>query len=117
MSQYGDGEYATGLTDEDRVARKEHCCCACAETIRAGDRYHYVALLFDGTLYVYKRCARCQAIFDHLSKRMRAEGEPNEYCDEELNCGHDYEENWDEPPPEPIAALAFWLPGDPLPES
>lgn len=115
MSQYGDGDYATTLQDCTRTARKEHRCCACREPIRRGDRYNYVALLFDGDLSYFKRCVRCQTIYEHLSAKMDDSGEPDEFCDEELNCGHTYEKRWEEPPPEHIAALAFWLPGDPLP--
>lgn len=62
-----------------------------------------------------RRCPRCQVIYLHLEGRIRAEGDYDQFCDESLNCGHEYEERWEEAPPEWLAALAFWLPGDPLP--
>jgi hypothetical protein len=118
MSQYGDGDYCSVF--ENRwitSARKAHTCNACGESIHGGHRYHVTFSVFDGEPNTTKRCERCQAIYEHLSARMRTEGEPEEYCDPALHCGHTYEENWDEPPPEHIAALAFWRPGDPSPRS
>ena len=99
MSQYGD-EPCTHYEMRERVARKEHVCCACGEKIIPGMKYGYVFLIHDGDTYTYKRCPRCQMIFVHLSAKIRGEGDYEEFCDERLNCGHGYEENWDEPPPE-----------------
>ena len=117
MSQYGDGDYCEVSDHSVRTARKVHHCHACGEAIRPGDTYGRTFYVFDGDAHTVKRCVRCEAIYNHLSTRMREEGEPEEFCDERLDCGHEYEENWDEPPPEHIAALAFWLPGDPLPSA
>ena len=115
MSQYGD-EPCEKYEMRERVARKQHTCDACSMTILPGMKYAYVFLVHDGDAYTYKRCPRCQVIFVHLSERIRADGDAyEEFCDEKLNCGHDYEERWQEAPPEWLAALAFWLPGDPLP--
>jgi uncharacterized C2H2 Zn-finger protein len=83
--------------------------------VAVGRKYHRTALLFDGNWETIVRCERCQAIYRHLSDRMAKEGDCDEFCDDHLNCGHGYQERWEEPPPEAIAALAFWLPGDPLP--
>lgn len=116
MSQYGDGDYCDLVKERTQVARKPHKCAACHETIQPGQKYTYIFSRFYGANYITKRCERCQAIYDHLSERIANEGDCEEFCDAELNCGHPYEERWDEPPPEHIAALAFWLPGDPLPE-
>jgi hypothetical protein len=117
MSQYGDddGEPIVRRDDAYRNARKPHKCSACGETIAAGRTYHRTAALWGGTWQVVRRCERCQAIFLHLEKKIDAEGASEEFCDWELNCGHEYRERWGESPPEVIAALAFWLPGDPLP--
>jgi ribosomal protein S27AE len=114
MSQYGDEPCET-YEMRERVARKAHKCSACGETIQPGAKYAYVFLVHEGDPHIYKRCPRCQAIFVHLSERIRGEGDHEEFCDEMLGCGHEYEERWEEPPPEWLAALAFWLPGDPLP--
>ena len=115
MSQYGEGDSCPVWSDRWVVARKEHHCRACGETIRPGDRYHKTFYIFDGNPHETKRCARCETIFDHLSGRIAKEGDCEEFCDERLACGHTYEERWREEPPPEIAALAFWLPGDPLP--
>jgi hypothetical protein len=115
VSQYGDGDYCSVWEDRWVTARKEHVCFACAEAIVKGQRYHVTFSVYDGRADTTKRCARCQAIFEHLSGRMKEHGDEEEFCDAELKCGHEYEERWNEPPPEHIAALAFWLPGDPLP--
>lgn len=116
MSQYGDGDYAECTNIKTRRARKPHTCDACSETIDRGHEYTHVFFVFDGSPYVYKRCARCEVIYEHLSDRIYKEGDGEEFCDEELNCGHTYEQRWEEPPPEWLAALAFWRPGDPLPD-
>ena len=116
MSQYGDGDGCASVTDNEwRTARKDHTCSACREKIAPGQRYHRTFFVFDGEPYTFKRCERCQAIYEHLSARIRVEGETEEFCDDRLNCGHSYTDRWDEPPPDAIAALAFWRPGDPLP--
>jgi hypothetical protein len=115
VSQYGDGSCPDICADQWRKARRSHRCCACREEIAPGHRYHRTTFLFDGAWSVYERCERCQAIFEHLSERMAESGDSEEYCAAALNCGHDYEERWRGPPPEAIAALAFWLPGDPIP--
>ena len=114
MSQYGDGESADVYTDEWRKARKEHWCHACAEAIVPGQRYMRVAMLFEGRWEIIVRCERCESIHAHLRGRIRKGGDPEEYCDDRLNCGHDYRERWSEDPPPEIAKLAFWMPGEPI---
>jgi hypothetical protein len=111
MSEYGDGDYCAVHDSTWRKARKPHNCDACGESITPGRTYHRSAWPCDGSWSVTLRCERCEAIFAHLTSRM---SRADEYCNPELNCGHEYEERWREPPPE-IAALAFWLPGEPLP--
>jgi hypothetical protein len=115
MSQYGDGEYTEVYREQWRKARKPRKCHACHETITPGSRYHYTFVIFDGDTDDNVRCERCQAIFEHLSSRIRDAGDHDEYCHWELGCGDTYKERWDEEPPPEIAALAFWRPGDKLP--
>ena len=112
MSEYSDGECSSVHDAEWRTARKTHKCDACEIPISPGHRYHRTFYVFDGSPGVDIRCERCQAIYSHLSSRMT---DSEEFCNARLNCGHTYEERWREPPPEWLAALAFWLPGDPLP--
>ena len=106
MSHDVDGYYSV-YSERFPRARKDHECHACAETIRRGDRYARVAIVFEGFEEVV-RCMRCQRIHEHLR-----ELEPGyTWPDERLACGEDYEEHWGEKPPDAIAALAFALPGE-----
>lgn len=111
MSQMSD-RYADVYNKITRRARKEHDCCACHQTIRKGDRYVYVSSVYDGAVYTYKRCLRCEAMHSHLARKMAADGETYEFPDEELNCGHTYEERWETPPPPELVALAFMTPDE-----
>ena len=110
MSHMVDETYSVYEEPQFR-ARKEHQCDACRETIRPGDVYTRCFVLFDGKKETHKRCERCQAIHDHLKEL----GEGETWPAERLDCGESYEGHWGCEPPEEIAALAFWLPGDPLP--
>ena len=100
--------------DERTVtARKAHRCAACGEAIQPGHRYTAVHIVFDGSAETIKRCVRCQAIHEHLrDTNLNCDAWP----DERLNCGESYREVFGEDPPEKIAALAFWQPGDPAPQ-
>jgi hypothetical protein len=113
MSEYSDGDCCEVFSETTPKARKEHRCHACGETITPGRVYSRTFTVFEGDPDTIIRCERCQALFEHLSEQMS--GNSEEYCNATLSCGHEYEERWGEPPPEEIAALAFWLPGDPLP--
>lgn len=87
-------------------ARKEHVCCACKGTIKPGDLYARVFVLYEGDVSTYKRCGRCETIHSHLVTMCRGGGS-YDWPDEELDCGHEYQERWDVDPPPEIAALAF----------
>jgi hypothetical protein len=109
MSRECDGQY--DIYDETNFrARKDHKCDACDETIRPGDVYTRVFMLYDGEKSHVKRCARCQKIHLHL----RGLGDSGEqlWPDEELDCGEEYTRHWGVAPPDDIAALAFALPGE-----
>lgn len=85
-------------------ARKEHECAACHEKILKGHRYLRHFSVYEGEPETVARCLRCEAIYVHLCDRL----DPfEEKPDETLNCGHTYEERWNEHPSEEIAALAF----------
>ena len=109
MSQYCD-ETADVCHRETRRARKPHQCDACDREIKPGELYCRDAILYDGEWSAVTRCACCELIYQHLSQRIRKGGDWDEFCDPELNCGHDYEERWGEEPPPEIAALAFMTP-------
>jgi len=103
MSHSVDEHYAA-YTRTERKARKEHRCCACKETIERGHRYVYVTAVFEGTVDVYKRCVRCEHIFQLLVDKLAGR---DEWPDEDLNCGHVWGEDHDGDPPPEVAALAF----------
>ncbi len=95
-----------------RRARKAHVCTACDEAIAPGLTYWAVAALYrDHTVEAVKRCERCQAMHVHL----RGLGSPLVWPAEALDCGENYVFEWGMEPPDHIAALAFVLPGEPIP--
>jgi hypothetical protein len=53
-------------TTVDRVARKVHVCSECGDDIQPGEKYEYVAGLWDGSWSVYKTCWTCCMIRDDL---------------------------------------------------
>jgi len=116
MSHYAEEHY-TVYNETGVRARKEHTCSACHEPIRPGDLYTRVAIIFEGSVEALKRCARCQAIHEHLRELSLEHRDGEMWPDERLNCGQDYAEEWGGEPPPEIAALAFLLPGEPLPEA
>jgi len=107
-----DGEPVDVYRVKQVIARKTHQCDACLEpTIIPGKLYTSIGVVWEGTAETIKRCPRCQTIYEHLRKLCPR----GEVPDDRLNCGHEYQERWEVEPPEDIAALAFWLPGDMLP--
>jgi len=94
--------------EERPRARKPHRCDACRETIRPGDVYIRCRSLSDGQWNEIARCLRCEAIYQHLGERGAGDLVP----DWTLDCGETYEDHWDEPPPDEIAALAFVTPDE-----
>ena len=102
--------------ESTRRARVPHRCTGCDETIRKGDTYTVTSQLYEGEWYEWKHCARCDALFSAIFAAMRASelysGSPG--VDPAFACGVSWDENFGEPPPH-VAALAFWLPGEPVP--
>ena len=83
-----------------RVARKEHICCACGETVRKGDQYIYSTGLWENGWEHFKHCLRCRAILNELY------GVSDSPVDLTLSCGEDWQENFGDLP-EYVAGLAF----------
>lgn len=108
MSVSCDGVNAV-YDEQHRKARKEHRCDACKETIRVGDRYTSLHLVYDGTAQTIKRYARCQALHEHLREKCSYYGDM--WPMERLDCGESYETEWGECPPE-IQRLAFLTPDE-----
>ncbi len=95
--------------DEDvRRARKERRCSACHETIKRGDLYHSTRSLYDGSWTTIARCARCEAMYRFLGS-VQGTGD---VCDERLDCGHEWQDNFDGEPPLVVQALAFLTPAE-----
>lgn len=110
MCEISDGKCPV-WKDEKRKARKDHRCVACGETIRRGDTYEKHVDIFDGYVTDIKRCLRCATMWRAAQSKLGW----NRVADLYLNCGEDWEDRYGEPPAH-IAALAFWRPGEPLPE-
>lgn len=58
MCMIGD-DFATMLTEAQRLARKDHYCGECRRVIGKGERYTYETALFDGYVSTYKTCPHC----------------------------------------------------------
>lgn len=106
-------ELYSDYTETLRCADSEEVsCAACHEPVAFGHCY-YDILITEGDVdsddederneTELVRCVRCQRIHEHL--RTLAPGDM--WPDETLNCGEEYEEHWDKPPPPEIAELAF----------
>jgi len=108
MSHCIDETYNSYVETSPKAAKK-HMCDACKETIRVGDHYWRVYILFDGQKETVKRCLRCQKIHEHLREMGKGE---DMWPAERLDCGEDYFCEWEEDPPPEIQALAFALPQD-----
>jgi hypothetical protein len=72
----------------------------------------YISYVADHEAGTYKRCLRCQTIHEHLRERCRTanqklRGYGELWPAERLDCGEAYEDEWDGPPPDDIARLAF----------
>jgi len=94
--------------DERTVrARKAHVCDACERTIRPGDRYKRIGILFDGRWGTVVRCGSCQKTHEHLRALCRLPEYRYDqlWPDEQLNCGLDYAEEWGNAPPADVQAL------------
>ena len=51
------------------VARKQHRCCECLETIEPGQRYERIFCVYEGEVSVYKTCEFCANEFERLSRK------------------------------------------------
>ena len=102
----GDGEPIDRYGHELRKSKKDRKCTACRETIRKGDFYAYQFWLCDGSYSSSERCLRCEAIYVTLTPKVR-ERDREDFCAPDLDCGHTWEENFNEPPPPEVARLAF----------
>jgi hypothetical protein len=54
------------LSDSDPIARRDHRCIWCGETIVKGEKYHKQSGRFDGDFYVNKLHAECQSAMSEL---------------------------------------------------
>ena len=64
------------------VARKEHICCECKDTISKGQKYQRIFSVYEGTVDVFKTCEFCASEFDRLRKKHPDAN----FCKEDLAC-------------------------------
>ncbi len=50
-----------------RTARKDHKCCECWRTIKAGEKYQYSSGVWDGEPDSFKQCLNCHDIMNLTS--------------------------------------------------
>lgn len=100
---YGYDETYAVYNEQKTKARKPHTCSACEETIQPSHTYWRVSILFHGDWRSLKRCERCQAVHNHLKEILSYR---DEWPEEDLNCGMDYEDEHG-PMPTEVAELAF----------
>ena len=50
---------ATLLSDGFHIARKDHKCCECRESIKPGEKYYKEVTIADGSLETFKTCFDC----------------------------------------------------------
>lgn len=94
-----------------RRARKSHTCYGCEEPILPGHSYVNNAVLYDRHWSAWKHCLRCDAMMSEIL----SVADEYETVDPGLNCGETWHSASRGPLPEHVAALAFWIPGDPIP--
>lgn len=82
------------------VARKEHRCCACAETIAPGSRYRRTTGIWDGDLASFCQCARCAVMWLAI-----CDASPDECVLLTLDCGTPWEDAIEQPAPGHLAFL------------
>lgn len=57
-----DCEMPTIYHHDNPRARKDHRCCECRGTIRAGETYHIITGIWDGRGLTFKTCPECMAL-------------------------------------------------------
>lgn len=92
---------------ERRRARQDHQCCACREAIRRGDLYFRHFMVWGATAQVFKRCARCQLLYEALAKLHEDRHDGETAPAYALDCGDTYEQVFNEPAPPELERLAF----------
>ena len=65
------------LRTSNPVARKDHHCDFCWDTILKGEKYRFQTNVFDGDIYTWKNHLRCGEIASELNMY--------DYCDEGLS--------------------------------
>jgi hypothetical protein len=54
-----DGTPPECMYQRQRKARKDHACCECSRTIKAGSTYEFTSGIWDGEPSSHKTCLRC----------------------------------------------------------
>jgi hypothetical protein len=98
-----DGEPVEFSKETVRKARKQWTCDACHGTIEPGHYYCLDVSKWDGRIDTVRRCGSCELTYHHL-REVTPSGE---YPSNRLDCGDEYADVHDKPPPPEIARLAF----------
>jgi len=67
LSGGDDADHPKFFTQERVVARKDHRCSECGETIPKGDKYERVTGLWGDSIDTFKTCLSCVEIRDHFA--------------------------------------------------
>lgn len=86
----GADEFLVVVRQEDRRARKGHCCCECGRTIALAETYRYEAGVLGGYFEQYRTCRHCMVAREWLIRECSG------WCYEGVLL--DLEEHWDESP-------------------
>jgi len=107
-----DGDPCSMFKEKVHRAIEAIKCSCCGIGIRVGDYYHRTMFISEARWFTIRRCAPCQKIYEHLLKKRNESKAWDMAIDLWLDCGEEYEDEWGEPPPPEIAALAFALPNE-----
>lgn len=106
------GSHPSVWREKFRRARKEHDCEACGRRIERGEMYSYTFSVYDGNPSETVRCLRCDVLYQLLQEKIGRATDGDECADPNLNCGHTWQQRWEEDPPPEVAMLAFYTPAE-----
>jgi hypothetical protein len=66
MCMYDDDWPAKVYRQQERRAAKDHRCAECNRTITKGERYHYVAAIWEDTWDTFRTCLQCRQVMRWL---------------------------------------------------
>lgn len=91
---HGDGSEPEFISERIVTAKKKHCCHECGCIINPGEKYEYVAGVWDGDFDVWKTCLPCATIRKDFMECGWIYGELWQDLYEQLADSDNDEENW-----------------------